>query len=162
MRNKKTHIKTTPFLTTFPRLSFSPSFQTSLHTLKWHKGMGVTVSIHWFLASTPSFSHFSSTRTWVPLRLQSLQNTCSTMVFPQATIPIKQNLLQHGVCTGCSPSGISICSSMGSPQAAGESLLWCLQNLLLCCSTLFYSLLLYLSDIFCLFLNMFSQRHKLV
>ena len=129
------------FSSTFPRPNFTPSFQTTPPpTPKWHEEMGVTVSTRWFLSYTPPFSHFL-----YPIMGSSqaavLQNICSSMGFPQATIPVKENLLQRGVLhwIGCSPCGISISSSTDSPQAAGKNLLWCLDHhlLFLGCFSLF-------------------------
>lgn len=45
---------------------------------------------------------------------------CSSVNFPWAAAPVRKNLLWHGFSTSCSPSGISSCSGVGPPWAAGD------------------------------------------
>lgn len=124
-RNKKTTIKTPPFLPTFPRLNFTP-VQTSLPNPKWHKGMGVTTGTHRFLSSTPSFSPFSSTPAWALHRPQLLsKKICSSMdsalaaVLPEhPSAPARVlHRLQGKICSDASFSAVShsFCSPLLCP-----------------------------------------------
>jgi len=147
MGNKKTNIKTTPFLPPFPRLNFSPSVPTPLpHSGARRWGMGtheqfITVPLCWAFLLTLSpcssvgpFHRLLSFRIILLLLGSFIAHSSSRVVAwgsPRAAVRVS------------APAWLS-------PGAAGESLLGCLEYLLSLILLWLWCLQGCFSHIFCL------------